>query len=208
MGHERSGRFYSRGGLPHWSRGGATQFLTWRLAGSVPAEALKRIHEDNLGDPQARARFHRQLDHLLDQGLGDLMLARPRARDAVVEQLLEQHARLYELHAFVVMPNHVHVLVTVPEAVELGQLVKRIKGASARAVNLAEGRSGTVWQPDYYDRVVRDDKHFLKCWKYIEWNPVKAGLCSDPRRFCASSAHPRIGQELLRRTEVRRPGAD
>jgi hypothetical protein len=86
------------------------------------------------------------------------------------------------------MPNHVHVLVelwTMP----LGALLKAWKGASANAVNLVLGASGTVWQREYWDRYLRDEVHFRKARHYVESNPVKAGLARMAAEWPFSSAN-------------------
>ena len=56
----------------------------------------------------------------------------------------------------------------------------------------AIGGQGRLWQPDYFDRLIRDQEHFEKVAKYITWNPVKAGLCNDPALWPHSSGNPRF----------------
>lgn len=67
-----------------------------------------------------------------------------------------------------------------------------IKGGSSQIVNKMTARSGRLWQPDYFDRAIRDDKHFDSCIRYVEWNPVKTGLVTDPKHYVASSANLRF----------------
>ena len=93
----------------------------------------------------------------------------------------------YELHRYVVMPNRMHVLVT-PQA-EPRQLMKSLKGATARAANLLLGRTGMAfWQDESFDRWMRDDPEFQKTAAYIERNPVSARLVERPEDWPWSSA--------------------
>jgi REP element-mobilizing transposase RayT len=100
----------------------------------------------------------------------------------------EESMRRYHLHAFVVMPNHVHLLVTphVPAARWLGPL----KGFTAHEANRLLGRDGPFWQGESYDHLVRDEEEFRRIQRYIEWNPVKACLAARPEEFPWSSAAP------------------
>jgi type I restriction enzyme R subunit/putative DNA methylase len=93
----------------------------------------------------------------------------------------------YELGAYVVMPNHVHLLVR--PLVSPDRLLRSLKGSTARAANLLLGRTGEpFWQKESYDHWVRDHAEFLRIRGYIEANPVKAGLVSRPEDFPWSSA--------------------
>jgi REP element-mobilizing transposase RayT len=70
----------------------------------------------------------------------------------------------------------------------LATLVQRVKSFTAHQINKELGLTGRLWQPDYFDRAIRDAGHWEKTAQYIEWNPVKAGLCNDPRQWLFSSA--------------------
>ena len=103
---------------------------------------------------------------------------------------------LCSLHAYVVMPNHVHVLWT-PQ-VSLPVLVRSVKGPVARTANQLLGRAGKpFWQEEYFDRIVRTEKEFSQIRRYIEWNPVTVTLVASPEEFRWSSAFaglkPRAG---------------
>ena len=87
------------------------------------------------------------------------------------------------------MPNHVHALLTPEPSVSLAGAMHRIKGASSREINRLFGRSGRLWQPESLDRWIRDETHFEGVRRYIEWNPVKAKLCRDPKLWPWSSAN-------------------
>lgn len=142
----------------------------------------------------AGARFKR-LDLQLDRAnSGPKWLANSRiarcVEDTVVrgEKLLAQ----YLLHAYVVMPNHVHLLIT--PRLPLSRIMRGIKGVSARDANRILGRSGKIfWQDESYDHWVRDEAEFGKICFYIEYNPVGAGLVKRPEDWKWSSASLRAG---------------
>ncbi|RYG44991.1 hypothetical protein EON79_13690, partial [bacterium] len=85
--------------------------------------------------------------------------------------------------------NHVHVVLTPREGIVLARIVQSMKGVSAKRINAISGEQGQRWQADYFDRAVRDEEHFARLVRYIEWNPVKAGLCADPSSWAWSSAN-------------------
>jgi putative transposase len=180
--------WYTRGYLPHYDKPGTLQMVTFRLADAMPAvrqhewEALLKIEDER----ERRTK----LEAYLDLGHGECVLRNPRAAAAVEQVLLRCDGERYRLAAWVIMPNHVHVIVelwTMP----LGELLKAWKGASAHAVNLVLGRSGTLWQREYWDRYIRDEEHFRKARSYVESNPVKAGLARMAAEWRFGSANPK-----------------
>jgi REP element-mobilizing transposase RayT len=96
------------------------------------------------------------------------------------------------------MPNHVHVLLTPLPGEPLGEILRDHKGFTSRTINKALSRSGQLWQEDFYDRFIRDQAHHERVGAYIEWNPVKAGLCDDPSVWQYSSANEDAYERLLR----------
>jgi REP element-mobilizing transposase RayT len=126
----------------------------------------------------------------LDAGHGSQILRNPVAGRLVQEALLHGHGSMYELHAWSVMPTHVHVVLTPNENWALGNVVGRIKGRSSRYIGQRLTFVKPLWQPDYFDRWIRDSRHFEAVVRYVEWNPVKAKLCSDPAAWTCSSANP------------------
>jgi len=188
----REGRgWYSRGYNPHIDAGDVPEFLTWRLADALPAAVLESW-EDELAveeDAKRKRELARRIEVYCDKGSGECLLSDPRAARAMQETLFDKHGILYELHAWSVMPNHVHVLLS-PLNTSLDTVVKNIKGASAHSINQLLGRKGRLWQPGFYDRFIRDSDHMYNVHKYIEWNPVKAKLCTDPALWSWSSACP------------------
>src|SRR5579863_7137316 len=120
---------------------------------------------------------------------GPTWLKQPEVATCVIDTLLlaAQDWGLYELHAWVVMSNHVHVLLTPHKAVE--DVTRSVKKTSARRANLILSRTGRpFWQDESYDHWVRDAKEFERIAGYIEWNPVRAGLVKRPEDWPWSSA--------------------
>lgn len=131
---------------------------------------------------------NRRILRLLDVGRGKCFLRQPRVASVVEDVILRSHGISYELHAWAVMPNHVHILVTLMEGRILGEAIKVLKGVAAREANVLLERSGTFWFRDYYDRYMRDEDHFSQTHQYIDYNPVKAGLCQEPEDWPFGSA--------------------
>jgi REP element-mobilizing transposase RayT len=186
----------SRGYLPHWEIDGGVYFITFRLADSLPAEVAGRLDEErkalaaSMIDARANltavdrcelARLHAvRLDHALDRGYGSCCLRNPKAAD-VVKQTLELHNAIqYDLYAWCVMPNHVHVVVELSSGSTLARTLHSWKSYTANAINRFLGRSGRLWQREYFDRLIRDREDLLGTVQYVIDNPVKAGLIDWP----------------------------
>jgi REP element-mobilizing transposase RayT len=110
------------------------------------------------------------------------------ARDIVVQCCLRGHKTRFELHAAVVMPDHVQLLLTPLEDAAgwpygLPQILKLIKGSSARAVNKLSGTSGPVWQEESFDHVLRSQESLKEKLDYIRQNPVRRGLVKKPEDY-------------------------
>jgi len=130
------------------------------------------------------------MDRLLDETRnGTFYLRQPAVANIVVDAIHYNGSVLghYLLHAFVVMPNHVHLLCT--PAVELQKLTKSLKGITAKRANALLALTGKpFWQEESYDRLVRNGAEFDKIRYYIEQNPVRAGLVSGASEYRWSSA--------------------
>jgi len=172
--------WHSRGYLPHFDSQDVVQFVTFRLADSLPKEATKRLRH--------AARPESLRDEFLDRGWGACWLRKNRVAVLVETALLMFDADRYRLHAWTIMPNHVHVLLTVLEGYPLGTIVSSWKRFTAREANFAMGRQGVFWQVDYWDRFIRTERHFSTVETYIDLNPVKAGLVGEPRLWPWGSA--------------------
>ncbi|MEW6303554.1 MAG: transposase [Verrucomicrobiota bacterium] len=183
-----------RGFLPHRDEPGLTQFVTFRLIDSFPAalrsewEALFLIESD-------RER-RRQLEAYLDKGHGACLLRRSDVAQVVEESLRFRHGSPYELRAWVIMPNHVHVLFKTGE-MPMSTIVHGWKDFTAHAINKLLRRRGALWQEDYWDTYMRDAAHELKSRRYIESNPTKAKLVLDPKAWPWTSARHRDAHGAL-----------
>jgi len=158
-------------------------FVTFRLAGSLPENRV--FPPALLSSGQAFVA----MDRLLDQATtGPVFLRQPEIAQLVIDAIRDGEARFhrYQLHAFVVMPNHVHLLITPHTTARhwLGPL----KGFTAHQANRLLGRHAPFWQEESYDHLVRDEGEFRRIEQYIENNPVKADLVASPERFPWSSA--------------------
>jgi putative DNA methylase len=176
--------FYKRH-LPHWQRAESALFITWRLHGSLPRPALSRSFAEN--NPGKRFLL---LDRELEKaGYGPTWLKDARLAKTLVDSFYHgaEHLSLYRLSAYVVMPNHIHILVW-PKT-QLSRITKSIKGYTARECNKLLGRTGnTFWQDESFDHAVRNEDEFHRIKRYIERNPVKAGLVDTPEEWPWSSA--------------------
>ncbi len=185
--------WHERGYLPHRDEPGLTQFVTFDLADSFPS-ALRSEWETVLKVEDDRER-RRQLEAYLDRGRGECHLRRTDIAGLVEEAFRFYHARWYGLLAWVIMPNHIHLLVKVGDT-SLSKIVKELKRYTARKANKLLGRKGAFWAEDYYDTYMRDPEHELKTRRYVENNPVKALLVREPKEWPWSSA--RFRDELGR----------
>jgi len=174
--------FHSRR-LPHLHSVGQPTFLTWRLDGSLPAGR-------SFPAAGSSGRAFLAIDRVLDTAsTGPLFLRMTEVARVVVDAIRYRDQQAYQLHAFVVMPNHVHILITPLE--EVSKVMHSLKRFTAREANLLLGRTGQpFWQDESYDRLVRDDSEFERIAGYIERNPVTAGLATMLEAFLWSSARP------------------
>lgn len=109
---------------------------------------------------------------------------RARYRTLLIETSREQDCAI---HAWVLMPNHVHLLVTPGEAKSASRMMQRVGSRFVRYINAVYGRTGTLWEGRFRSFVVPNDRYLLTCARYIELNPVRAGLVSAPRNYTWSS---------------------
>jgi putative transposase len=167
-----------RRNLPHFQPDGAALFITFRLYGTLPiAFGL---------DGRAFTAADRKLDHA---SIGPSWLKQPRVAEIVSETIRDgERARaLYDLVAFVVMPNHVHLLIE-PRA-PAPRITQFVKGVSSKRANELLSRTGQrFWQDESFDRWVRSAKERGNIIRYIEFNPARADLASEPKLFRYSSA--------------------
>ena len=178
--------WHSRGYIPHYSEPGLFQLITLRLQDSMPAVKLAELSDNyrNLSPAQVRSA----LEDYLDAGSGACYLRDPRVAEQAQESLLYFDGERYRLCAWVIMPNHVHVLAQFIAEFPVAKVVHSWKSYIANQGNKLLGRSGTFWQREYFDRFIRNDNHYRNAVKCVEWNPVKAKLADAPERWPYSSA--------------------
>lgn len=123
-------------------------------------------------------------------------MRQPKVATIVEDKLRQFDGTQYRLRAWVLMPNHVHLVVDVQDT-PLSRLVQRWKGGTAREANLILGRRGAFWQEDYFDTKIRDAAHMAQAIRYVEENPMKAKLVGDPREWPWSSARWRDAYNRL-----------
>ncbi|MGH8274671.1 MAG: REP-associated tyrosine transposase [Gammaproteobacteria bacterium] len=190
--------WYSRNYLPHCDTPGLIQAITFRLADALPKAVMERLEQEAENDEDKR----RRIEAYLDTGHGCCWLSRSNLARIVENALLHFDGENYRLIAWCIMPNHVHTLIetkgevaslvggtpALPESQRLASIVHSWKSFSAHEINRVLGRQGIVWQREYYDRYIRDDRHLAATIKYIHENPVKAGLAAGAELWPFSSA--------------------
>lgn len=180
-------RTYQRN-LPHWRQEGCTYFVTFRLVDSIPSGVRRQWEYEQavwlrargidcdgprghwrseLARLPARERFqfekhfNQKVQACLDRGLGECWLRRQHCAGALSEEIIRADGDTHHVGDFVIMPNHVHLLTTPVSGHELELILKKIKGKSAIECNKLVGRSGSLWQPESYDHIVRDLEQLL-----------------------------------------------
>ena len=190
----------TRGHLPHWDQEGATYFITWRTADSIPKAVWEqwrneraawlaehgidptledwRKYVEELSEAERKdfRRFSKALENEVDAGHGACLLRRAELAGIVADSLRFFDGTRYTLGDFVVMPNHVHLLVGGMAREAMRKQVESWKKWSAIKINEARGRRGRFWQDENFDHLVRNEASFVTFRDYIAQNPVKAGL--------------------------------
>jgi valyl-tRNA synthetase len=179
----------TRRNLPHWQQVGKTYFVTFRLADSIPASKLSALESEReswlrhnpepWNDTQRRKyyeRFSAKLDEWLDAGSGSCVLRDERAAEIVADALFHFDGERYDLGAWVVMPNHVHVVVAPREGYRLSEILHSWKSFTAHEINKLLNRSAPLWQHESYDHIIRNEQALFKIEEYIDRNPEKAGI--------------------------------
>ena len=183
--------YYERN-LPHRLPAGEAIFLTFRLAGSLPSEVLARMRAEaellqKSGEAQGPGRFYNEqkryfgrFDDLLARAeYGPTWLRKPEVASLVAQSLHYFDGKSYELLAYCLMPNHVHLVVRLPlGASPLLRTLQRLKSYTAVQANKLLGCSGAFWQAESYDHIVRNGE-LPRIISYVVENPVKAGLVED-----------------------------
>jgi REP-associated tyrosine transposase len=177
--------WHQRGYLPHRDAPGLTQFVTFRLRDSLPVSrraewaALLRMEDDR--------KRRKQLEEYLDRGHGECSLRCPGVAALAEASLRHFDGQRFQLLAWAVMPNHVHVLVQIWQ-MPLATVLHSWKGFIARESNKLLHREGAFWEREYWDTYMRSEEQSAKAVHYTEQNPVKARLANQAKDWPWSSA--------------------
>ena len=183
-----TGTWHHRGYLPHFDPDDHLQSVTFRFADSLPAKARDRLEHEREGRPFAESNYRRRLESIMDNGHGACWFKEPRWANLMRDTLLFHHGSQYELRAWAVMPNHVHVVYKPGAGETLESIVGPWKSVVSHKLNAATGRTGPLWERECWDRFIRDTVHYRTIVEYIHNNPVKAGLASVSHEWRWSSA--------------------
>jgi REP element-mobilizing transposase RayT len=188
--------FYRRH-LPHWHPRDAIFFVTFRLKGSLPYEVIENLREESEREKRLLAllpeseqghgstfeeqRYFEKWNAALDQEKkGPHWLAQPEFADVVKEAMYYRDGKVFDLHAYCIMSNHVHAIfkpICRSEChSDFPRIMQSLKSHTARHANLILGREGAFWQDESYDHVIRDGEEYARMIHYVLENPVKCGL--------------------------------
>ena len=182
--------------LPHWEVENGTYFITMRCAGSLPTDVQNRLTEAARSTLQAEAkseqfrqlqrRYFFLLDSYLDTGLGFApFVGSSRVKQALLILLDAIHLGKWQSGPLVLMPNHLHFVARPSSSgsPDLETFLTQFKGRSSRYLNQLLKRTGRLWQYEWFDHWIRSDSSLERIRRYIQQNPVKAGLCADHTQF-------------------------
>ncbi len=193
---------YYRRNLPHYQPPFGTYFVTTRLDGSLPREAIMRLIEERernlkairsineIATQKKKAyniyrKYFAQFDELLEgQIFGQHWLADDRIASLVMEALLHRDRKVYNLYCATIMPNHIHMVFNLERNdIPLYKVLQSFKRHTALEANRILGRSGSFWQSESYDHVVRDGAELERIIMYVFLNPEKARLVKKAREW-------------------------
>ena len=199
LSKESSYDWYSRGYFPHFDSDLTTQHVCFHLFDSLPQklvrqwrEEFERLRASKAVQESDLQRQHRERIHeSLDACYGSCFLRNDQVAEIVENSLLHFDGDRYILHAWCVMPNHVHTLFTPKSGNKMSSIVHTWKSFTAHECNKLLDRSGKFWEREPFDRYIRNKRHFNNTVTYIEDNPVKVGLCARAADWQWSSARRR-----------------
>jgi len=172
----------SRGELPHLYKPAGTYFVTFRLWDAVVSSQRSCSASDM--DELDLARSQEP-----PGTLGTCVLGRPEIASVVADALVAGKDVKYELRAWCVMPNHVHAVFAPFEPFKFELIMQSWKGGSSRTINQLLGRSGTLWERESFDHLIRTADSLSRFVSYVEENPVAAGLCNSAADWTFGSRH-------------------
>ncbi len=179
----KSKEFYKRK-LPHWQPPNSRFFITYRLAGSIPASIIQELQKKYYScqnNSSARQEYFAEIENYLESNKeGPHWLKEDVISQIVFDSLMFNDKKDYDLYGCSIMSNHVHVVLkTINNNISLDKILQNHKKFTARKANAILGRSGQFWAQESYDTLIRSDQHFMNSVKYCLENPVKAGLVKN-----------------------------
>jgi len=185
--------WYSSRNLPHFDAPDTIQFITFRLADSIPFHVIRewKKETDLLPEAEQSDALRARLERYLDRGYGCCLLAHPGMAAALRQSFKYYQDVRYQLLAWTIMPNHAHILIK--PSYSLPRIVQGWKTYSARWALQNAARLhlqlpvGGFWMRGYWDRYIRTETHLQAAIHYIQQNPVKAGLCQSAEEWKWSS---------------------
>lgn len=175
--------WHERGYLPHVDANTLLQHVVFRTFGSLPKQVVREVET-------APLFLQRSLiDEALDTSLNGHIFADPTYADIMQSALRYFDGDRYDLQAWCIMPNHVHVVLVTDPDVLLGAIVKSWKHSVAWRINKLQGTQGPIFAKDYFDRFVRNSRQAEAAINYVEANPVKAKMVNQSCAWQWSSVY-------------------
>ena len=164
--------------LPHYDQAHLLHMITYRLGDSLPGNILKQLEAEVACLPLKEQDVERRkrVEYWQDQGVGSCLLKYPDCARHVRDVWEFHNGKHYHLGAWVIMPNHVHLLVEVNETAKLEMIIRVWKTFSCRLINRSIRRQGALWMPDYFDRYIRNGRHFSNALSYLRRNVRQGGV--------------------------------
>ena len=169
--------------MPHWFQAHKTMFITFRLADSLPHHIIEEFLADRavmreelkvIGN-KSRKFYEELMEHKmeswLNNGHGNCILGNANVRQIAVGALRHYNFKEYLLHSFIIMPNHLHILLSPLTEKPINTVIGRIKGFTSFKIKKLLGIDSEIWQQGMFDRIVRSDDEFKKYVDYIRNNP-------------------------------------
>jgi len=189
-------KHFHRRNLPHLYYNEGEYFITFRLKNSLPVNEIKKLRDElekkasNLSAKEKR--LFRKYDELLDSGKFGIPLLKKNEIADIIKNIIHKFDGLYyNLICYCIMPNHVHLVFSIfNNEKSLSDIMKLIKGNSSIMINKFLNRQGNLWQPESFDRLIRDDKELYQFIKYVLLNPVKAKLVDGWQNWSHTYCHP------------------
>lgn len=173
--------------LPQWTHDRSIYHVTFRLHDSLPQQVLRQWQSEkklllaqvNLsvaGKYRLQFLVSEQIEAYLDQGIGSCLMRDPEIAGVVSDAVTHFDGDRYLLHAWCVMPNHVHLIIQPQENQKLDAIVHSLKSFTAHQIGKLLAKNGPFWQPEYFDHIIRNEASYVRAIEYVVANPQTAGL--------------------------------